>query len=319
MNGRYDEMYAAAERHYLRGETMESIAHTLGVSRSTVSRLLTQAREEGIVQISLAQRGSQSPLARELTETYGPAVHLVQVPDSAAPGARFEQVGRRAAQLMGTLVTEESRIGVAWGVTVAAVVRYLERRPVPGVKVVQMNGSGNAADSAVPYVGAILAAVADAYGGQVIPFPIPAFFDHAETRAALWRESMIQHVLNEQAHLDLAIFGVGSLYGSVPSRVYSTGYLASDTLAMLERQGVVGDISTVLLREDGSYADIPLNAHATGMNPEQLRQVPRRLCVVADPQRAAAVVGALRAGVATDLVCDEATARAVLRRGKLVG
>ena len=48
MNGRYDEMYAAAERHYLRGETMESIAHTLGVSRSTVSRLLTQAREEGI-------------------------------------------------------------------------------------------------------------------------------------------------------------------------------------------------------------------------------------------------------------------------------
>lgn len=40
----------------------------------------------------------------------------------------------------------------------------------------------------------------------------------------------------------------------------------------------------------------------------------RRFCVVADPSRAGAVVGALRAGTTTDLVIDEGTARAVLAR-----
>ena len=51
---RYDRLYAVAERHYLQGETKESIARSLTVSRSTVSRMLTQARDEGIVRISLA-------------------------------------------------------------------------------------------------------------------------------------------------------------------------------------------------------------------------------------------------------------------------
>ena len=256
LNARADDRYAAAERHYLRGETMEAIAHDLGLSRSSVSRLLRQAREEGMVRIYLEPRGTSSPLAARIAEQFGIEVFLVAVPDSAPPALRFEAVGKRTAQLLTSLMADDMRVGVAWGVTIAQVVRQLETRPLSGVTVVQMNGSGNAADSAVPYVGAILAAVADAYGGQVIPFPIPAFFDHAEARAALWRESMIQHVLNEQAHLDLAIFGVGSLYGSVPSRVYSTGYLASDTLAMLEREvikpqaiSVVDSLATPLVTE----------------------------------------------------------------------
>jgi DNA-binding transcriptional regulator LsrR (DeoR family) len=85
-------------------------------------------------------------------------------------------------------------------------------------------------------------------------------------------------------------------------------------MAELIADGVVGDVCTVLLREDGSYADVPLNERATGLTPAELQQVPRRICVVADPSRAPAVIGALKAGVATDLVLDERTARAVLDR-----
>ena len=90
--------------------------------------------------------------------------------------------------------------------------------------------------------------------------------------------------------------------------------VAKECVLDLAADGVVGDICTVLLREDGSYADIAANERATGLTPGELARVPRRICVVADPLRAPAVVGALRAGVATDLVLDEATARATLRR-----
>lgn len=314
LNARADHMYAAAERHYLRGETMEAIAHDLGLSRSSVSRLLRQAREEGMVRIFLEPRGTSSPLAARIAEQFGIEVFLVAVPDSAPPALRFEAVGKRTAQLLTSLMADDMRVGVAWGVTIAQVVRHLEKRPLSGVTVVQMNGSGNAFDTAIPYVGAILSAVADSFSGRVVPLPVPAFFDHAQTKALVWNESMIQRVLAELALLDIALFGIGALHGSVPSRVYSAGYLPSETLSLLEKQGVVGDVNTVLLREDGTFRDIALNERATGMPPDELRRVACRICAVADPLRAAPTVGALRAGVVTHLVCDEATARAVIKR-----
>ena len=70
---------------------------------------------------------------------------------------------------------------------------------------------------------------------------------------------------------------------------------------------------TVFLREDGTCADIDLNRRASGPAPTELRRTPRRMCVVAGGQKVPGVVGALRAGVVTDLVIDERTAGSVVR------
>ena len=65
---------------------------------------------------------------------------------------------------------------------------------------------------------------------------------------------------------------------------------------------------------DFLFVYIDFNARASGLTPAELAGVPRRFCVVADPSRARAIVGALRAGTTTDLVIDEGTAHAVLDR-----
>ena len=44
-------MYAAAAQYYLDDATQADIAKRLGVSRATVSRLLTEARRQGMVEI----------------------------------------------------------------------------------------------------------------------------------------------------------------------------------------------------------------------------------------------------------------------------
>ena len=111
-------------------------------------------------------------------------------------------------------------------------------------------------------------------------------------------------------------FGVGALGADLQSHVYASNYLSPDDLDDLQRQGVVGDVCTVMLREDGSYRDLEINRRATGMTPAELQRVPRRICVVSGLAKASPVLGALRAGVATDLVIDQETARAVLARMK---
>ena len=315
MNDRYDDMYEAASRYYIQGETMESIAHQLGLSRSTISRLLKQARTSGLVRISLAHHnGSRSPLAAALTRAFGVRVHLVGVRDGASDGRRLDQVARVAGRLLSEAVEDHQVIGVAWGVTTSQVVRHLMPRPLAGATVVQMNGGTNQWSSGIRYVGEILQSVGDAFSSPVVYFPVPAFFDYAETKNAMWRERSVQNVITLLHRMDVAVFGVGCINAQVPSHVYSSGYLDDDEVRRLAADGVVGDVSTVLLREDGSWTDIDFNARATGLTPSELAQVTRRVCVGADPSRAGAVVGALRAGTTTDLVIDEGTARAVLAR-----
>ncbi|MDR1790785.1 MAG: helix-turn-helix domain-containing protein [Propionibacteriaceae bacterium] len=318
MNAKYEDMYQAATRYYVQGETMESISRQLGISRSSVSRLLREARETGLVRISLADHiGSQSPLASILSDAFKVRVHLVWVRESSNESFRLDQVSRLAGRMFTESVNDHSLIGVAWGVTLSAVVKHLGYRPLVNSSVVQINGGANQFGSGIPYIGEIMEAIGSAFDSRVVLFPVPAFFDYPETKQAMWRESSVKMVKDMHAELDLAIFGVGALHARIPSRVYSAGYLDSDTMKQLSAEGVVGDVCTVLLRQDGSWADIPMNAQATGMTPQELKQVPRRLCVAADPSRAAAVLGALRAGVATDLLIDEGTARAVADLAKL--
>lgn len=315
MNDRYEDMYQAASRYYVQDETMESIARALKLSRSSVSRLLKEARESGMVRISLADHhGSASPMATALSQIFGVRVHMVSVRENANEAARFEQVARLAGRMLTEMVDDHQLIGLAWGVTLSHITGHLGRRPLVDATVVQINGGANQSNSGIPYIGEILQAFADAFDASVVLFPVPAFFDYAATKEAMWRERSVRNVLDARARLDLAVFGVGCLQGRVPSHVYSAGYINESDMADLLADGVVGDVCTVLLREDGSFADIALNARATGLTPQELKRIPRRLCVVADPSRAAAVIGALRAGTATDLILDEGTARAVLDR-----
>jgi len=179
---------------------------------------------------------------------------------------------------------------------------------------VQLNGAGNAHHSGIPYLGTLLGRMVSAYDAYMIHFPVPAFFDFADTKAAMWRERSIQATLQVQSRVDVAVFGIGAFGGAIPSHVYSGGYFDVTEQRLLREQGVVGDICTVLLREDGSWNDLEINRRASGPSPQELSRIPRRICVASGTHRAAALRGALRTGAITDLVLDEKLARAVMEK-----
>ena len=242
MNERASHTYEAAELYYIHNMTMDAIASRMGVSRATVSRLLKSARENGMVQIRLDDSfRTRSELERRIGERYKVRVTLVNVRADATPIARMSQVSRTAASLLDSLIDDGTRLGVAWGSTMTEVSRHLPRRPLTGVKVVQLNGAGNAHHSGIPYLGSLLGQLANAYEAQTVHFPVPAFFDYAETKEAMWRERSVQASLRVQQSVDLAIFGVGAFGGPIPSHVYSGGYLtrrSSTACASWESWGI---------------------------------------------------------------------------------
>ena len=304
--------FRAASMYYLQDETMDTVARHLGVSRSTVSRLLAHARDTGLVRITLADPTHRDTLTHRLESELGVRARVVPVRAGTTDIHRLEQVAAVAGDLVTQWMEPGTVLGLAWGTTIAEVVAELPPRPVPRTTVVQLNGAASALRTGLPYADAILSQAARAYGARTVLFPVPAFFDHVDTRAAMWRERSVQRVLAIQEQCDLVVFGVGALSGPVPSQVHQGGYLSEDDRRQLAADGVVGDVCTVFMRADGSWRDITLNRRATGPTPAQLSRVRRRLLVAAGAAKAAGTLAALRARVATDLVLDDAAAREVL-------
>lgn len=307
------DLYDVAKQYYVDDVTMEQIARDLRVSRSTVSRMLKRARDSGIVTIKLTDPvRTDHRLAHEMSRRFGLEVTVVSVHHGVGEVNRLEQVTQAAARMISDHMVDGMRVGCAWGTTLASIVRHLPSKPLEDVEVVQINGGANAHTSGIPYVGSMITQFAHAFAGRSVLFPVPTFFDSAVTRRAMWQERSIKPVLVAQRALDVAIFGVGSLSGPVSSHVYVGGYLDDKDRKCLHDEKVVGDVCTVFLREDGSWRDIEINTRATGLHPDELRRLEKRLCVAAGTAKARAVLGALRAGVATDLVVDDALAKAVL-------
>ncbi|WP_345750479.1 sugar-binding transcriptional regulator [Microbacterium rhizophilus] len=308
--GRAAAALAASQKYYMQDMTMEAIASELGVSRSSVSRLLAYARESGIVDIRITSPvEGGSALEREIRDRFLVSAHVVPMPSTVSEVDRLERVAMTAARLLPQFVDSHMTVGVAWGSTLSALSRHLPSKELHNVTVVQLNGAGNMQTTGIEYASEILQRFGEAFGARVQQFPVPAFFDDPATRAAMWRERSTRRVLEIQARMDLAVFGVGSPAADVPSRVYAGGYLDRDDFRSLAEDHAIGDVATVFYRADGTWRDIRVNARATGPDLERLRRVPRRVCVAAGVHKAASLRSAMAARLVTDVVVDEALAR----------
>jgi deoxyribonucleoside regulator len=303
----------AAHLYYLQDQTMEAIARELGTSRSTVSRLLGYARSSGLVDIRInSPLEVPGQLEQEVSRLYGVNAHVVPVHDQATDVDRLDRVALSAARILGQFFDSNMTMGVAWGSTVSAISRHLVPKETHDSTIVQLNGAANNLTTGIPYASEILSRFGEAYGASVQQFAVPAFFDHPETKLALWQERSIRRVLGIQSRMDVALFSVGSRSAEVPSHVFIGGYLDRHDFESLTSFGIVGDVATVFYRLDGSDSDIPLNARSSGPNFRMLRRVSRRVCVSAGVAKLDALRGALAARLVTDLIVDDGTARALV-------
>lgn len=300
-----------ATLYYYEGMTTEAIAGELGVSRPKVSRLLSFARDSGIVQIRVIDSQSAvEPIVARIRDAFDlEAVHVVPVPEPLGEVAWLTRVARFAANHVAGIVRNDDTLAIAWGTTISEIAAALVPRTRSGVRVVQLNGSGNTAAPDNRYAATILGSFASALDASVMLFPVPTFFDYPETKAAMWRERSVRRVIELQESADIYLYSIGAVDAGVPSHVYAHGYLEDADRRELEREAVVGDLATVFFRGDGSWADIPLNHRASGPNLELFQRASRAICVVSGRAKVPGLLAALRARYMTELIVDEPTAR----------
>jgi DNA-binding transcriptional regulator LsrR (DeoR family) len=304
----FEDALKVARMYYHLNLTTAEIGAQLGVPRPTVSRLLSWAKAHGIVEFRiLDHRRYQLELETSLEKKFGIAeVKVVPLGPDATDAERREAVTRFAAHYLSSILGPNMSLSVAWGATVSELARRLIPKPLPGMDVVQMNGSGNSG-SGITYAADIISAFAANYQARAHLLPIPAYFDNPDTKAGMFRERYIKRVNDIAERADVALFSIG--VPDANSYIYQAGYLEKSELDRLLTDKVVGDIATVFFRADGGYEDVAMNRRSSGPALSSLSGHRHAICVVASEKKREGILGALRGGYMNTLIIDEPTAR----------
>ena len=304
---------SVARLYYHQSMTTSAIAAELGLSRPKVSRLLSFARDNGIVEIRIHDPGAQpEAVGTRLEELFGVETQVVINAPNAGDDAVLERVANAAAATCTALVRPGMTVGLAWGNTLDAVSHALTPHRLTGLDVVQLNGSATTGELVNGFVTDTITRFAAVFGGQPHLFPVPTFFDNPATRTMMFRERVIRQILQLQQQADLLIYSVGSPHAVPKSHVYASGALDDRDLASLDSDGITGDIATMFFREDGTHEGLALNDRASGPGLGFIAAHPNALCVVSGRSKAGALLAALRGGLMTRLIVDEDTALRVL-------
>ena len=304
-------MRLVAELYYERDLSQPEVAAVTGFSVSKVSRLLSAAREQGIVRISVEPAAEERPpIASELGERFGLDVEIT--PGRARDDASAARLtGLAAADHLLPRLPESGAIGIAAGYTVSALAAALPRLERPGLTVVPLVGGW---DTQNPFLDGnqVARRIADLLGGQARTLHAPAVVDSPTVRTTLLRDATISATTAQWTELALAVVGIGGTPEGHPGYRTVVDRLGENSREDLRRLGAVGDIAGHFFRADGTFIE-DWSRHMLAVPIDALRRLKGVFAVAAGSGKAIPILGALRTGVVDVLVTDRPTAEAVLK------
>lgn len=300
-----------ASLYYEDGMNQNEVAAVMGYSRSHISRMLAEARKEGIVEIHVHHPLERvAALEQRLADQFG----LQEVRVLKSSGVPYSQMLRRlgalAAGLLAQKISPNSILGISWGTALFEVSNMLAPIDYPEVKVVQLIGSATSRDHQVDGPG-LARAFSLQFGGQYYTLPAPWLVGDKQIRDALMKERRMQEALELTKQVDIALVGIGTVDPRLSSLVRA-GYLSIDEAEQIQAMGAVGDVCGHYFDIQGNLMEIPVAGYAFGTEAETLRNISLSIGVAGGAVKAPGILGALRSKLVNSLVTDDAAARIVL-------
>lgn len=308
---RQELLATIASLYFEENLTQTGIAKRTGYSRSMVSRLLTEARRQGIVEIVI-----HHPLARraDLEDALRSAFDLKEVRVLARGALSYEamlqRLGKLGARWVEAFVKEPMTVGISWGTGLSALAKALSPQKKIDIQVAQVIGALGTSDPTID--GFELAReLARKFGGQYEILPAPLVVESEPIQQGLIQDRRVRRVLSRADKMDLVMVGIGTLDPQRSSLVRS-GFLTTDQLNELVAAGAVGDVCAIHFDIDGKIVDTPLTRRVVGIQYETLKRIPARLGISGGREKALSILGALRAEMVNVLITDDVAATGIL-------
>nr|WP_037077416.1 sugar-binding transcriptional regulator [Neorhizobium vignae] len=301
----------AAWLYYNQGLTQKDVAERLGLSRSTVIRLLDEAMKRSEVQIWISEGiDTCVELAIRLEKAYGlDEAVVVPAPRDNSATALASSVGLALGQFLSEVVQDDMTIGVGWGRTMTASLGSFRPPRRDNCKVVSLLGGivavhqTNPIDYTWRFAGQL--------GAECYMFLAPLLVDSVKTKRALIEQCGLDTIYDLAENLDLAVVSCGDI--GPHSTSLSEGFISKAELDRLIAAGCVCDTMFNFLDEQGRSVDHKLNERVMSVDLDTLKKARHIVLSSGGAHRAVAIRATIRRIGCHTLITDETAARELLR------
>ena len=295
--------------YYQDGRNQQEIAEALGISRATVVNYLQEARDKGLIRITLAAPAfTTHRLAVELTNRFGLRGAYVIPDEGAGVEGALLRVVRGAANWLPDLIQPGDRLGVAWGRTVYELAEMVEPMQIEDLEVLQLVGS-----MATPYgftAEACSTRLAQRLGARCLNLHAPAILSRAALADELRDEPILKAQLDRLETVNKLLFSVGT--ATSDSHIVLSGLATREDLDWYVQRGAVGVICGRFIDAEGHQLPGPMEDRMIGLPLPRLVGLEMGILVTPGLDKVTATLAAIRGGYVTHLVTGTIVAEALL-------
>lgn len=305
-------IYKCCSLYYEDNLGQNQIAEYLGISKSSVSRMLQTGREMGIVEIKVhrVNQYMYDDLEHELMEKY----HLRDaiVAESSPLDSkedRITKLNERAADYLDRLLKDGDYVGVSLGSTLRNVARARTECAKRNCTFVPLVG-GLGTDEVQS--GQVAEAFAKKFGGKSIPFFSPAIFSNQTLMREFLNEESVKFIFDYFRRLNTVISGMtnGNIHHLTIERL---GLVTQETAEVLAARGAVGNLVMRFMDENGDTSAFDdFNQRVAAISMEQYRQVTNKLLIVSGTGNVDILKACIKGKYVNILITDVDCARELL-------
>lgn len=306
------EIVKIATMYYEEGLTQAEIARQRGVSRSLISKILMDAKNEGIVKIIInSENAYTTSLERRLEQQFNLKNVIIIDSFNLSHDEIKKMASQQAALYLNSIVEDYRSIGISWGNSLRGLVDHFPFINHPDVTVVPLIG-GLSDDYFDIQSNQLSYDLARKMRGKAKYLYAPALVSNQLLHEELSNNRAIQSVLEEGRFVELALIGISSLDQETNMR--RIGYLSVEDVSELTEKAVVGVINSRFFDETGTEVEADINQNVLGVSLNDFKQIPLVMTVVYGDRKAEAVKTALENQLINVLVTTDTLAEKILEQ-----
>lgn len=297
--------------YYEEGKSQAEIAADTGIYRTTVSRMLTKAKSEGIVKIEIQDFDRRLyRLEKYVQEKYGlKGLELVENSTDEDQLDLENRLAQAAADMLTNLIDDGKKVGFSWGRSLSLIVDKIGNHRMKGVKFVPIAG-GPSHIHARYHVNTLIYDMANKFRGECSFINATIIQENQELAQGILSSKYFEELRADWKDLDVAAIGIGGRVDE-KNRQWLDMLTTADFQALSD-EGAVGETCCRGLNQYGQAIVEDLQKRTIAISLDDLKEVPDTIALAYGEEKAQAILAVLRAGYIHHLVTDERTIVKVL-------
>lgn len=304
------QMVKICQLYYQEGYNQQQLANKFGISRTQISRMLSAAKDEGIVEIKINNPFSkESFIERKLIEKFALPAAVIVDTTNLTKNQSLDSLARAGAQYLESVIKKDDVVGVMAGKLIRQVVQRTHESKEKDVHIVPLVG-GLGIQGANWHANSNVIQLSENTGHDYYVLNAPAIVNSLEMKSQLIEEDSIKKVLSQFDKLQIALVGIGEI--TEEATFFKTINLNREEFKKIKDAGAVCSIGKTFLNANGVEVAKEISNRMLAISSGDLKKTPLVIAIAAGDHKVDALVASLVGKWIDVLVTDVQTGRQII-------